>query len=79
LKYTVAKLLFKKGAKFNISNYRPISTVSSFSKVFEKVTYIQLQEHLNIHSILAEEHFGFRTDSTTNKAIYKLINAVRNA
>jgi hypothetical protein len=34
---------------------------------------------LNKHSILAEEQFGFRTDSTTNKAIYKLINEVLNA
>jgi len=36
--------------------------------------YNQLQEHLNKYSILAEEQFGFRSDSTTNKAIYKLIN-----
>ena len=36
--------------------------------------YNQLQEHLNKFSILAEEHFGFRNDSSTNKAIYKLIS-----
>jgi len=36
--------------------------------------YNQLQEHLNKYSILAEEQFGFRADSTTNKAIYNLIN-----
>jgi len=35
--------------------------------------YHQLQEHLNKYSILAEQ-FGFRTYSTTNKAIYILIN-----
>jgi hypothetical protein len=72
LKYTVVKPLFKKGDKSNISNYRPISILSSFSKAFEKVMSIQLQEHLNKHRILAEEQFGFRTDSTTNKAIYSI-------
>jgi hypothetical protein len=77
--YAVVKPFFKKRDKSNISNYRPISTLSSFSKVFEKVMYIQRQEHLNKHSILAEEQFEFRTDSTTNKAIYKLINEVLNA
>ena len=41
--------------------------------------YNQLQEHLNKYSILAEEQFGFRTDSTTNKAIYKLINETLKA
>jgi len=71
--------LFKKGDKSKIFNYRPISILSSFSKALEKVTYNQLQEHLNKYSILAEERFGFRSDSTTNKAIYKLINETLNA
>jgi len=74
LKYAVVKPLFMKGGKSKISNYRPISILSPFSKVLEKVMYNQLQEHLNNYSILADELFGFRTDSTTNKAIYKLIN-----
>ena len=39
----------------------------------------QLQEHLNKYSILAEEQFGFRTDSTTNNAIQKLINKTLKA
>jgi len=64
LKYAVVKPLFKKGVKFKISNYRPISILSSYSKVLEKVMYNQLQEHLNKYSILAEEQFGFGTDST---------------
>jgi len=41
--------------------------------------YKQLHDHLNKHSILAQEQFGFRSDSTTNKAIYKLINETLNA
>jgi hypothetical protein len=79
LKYAVVKPLFKKGDKSKIFNYRPISILSSFSKVLEKVMYAQLQEHLNKNSILAEEQFGFRSDSTTNKAIYMLINETLNA
>jgi hypothetical protein len=71
--------LFKKGGKSNISNYRPISILSSFSKVLEKVMYNQVWEHWNKYSILAEEQFGFRTDSTTNKAIYELINETLKA
>ena len=41
--------------------------------------YKQLQNHLNKHSILAQEQFGFWPDSTTNKAVYKLINENLNA
>jgi len=69
----------KKCVKTKLLNYRPISILSTFSKVLEKVLYKQLQDHLNKHSILAQEQFGFRSDSTTNKAIYKLINENLNA
>ena len=79
LKYAVVKPLFKKGDKSNIFNFRPISILSSFSKVLEKVMYNQFQEHLHKYSILAEEQFGVRTDSTTNKALYKLINETLKA
>jgi fructose-1,6-bisphosphatase/inositol monophosphatase family enzyme len=79
LKYAVVKPFFKEGDKSKISNYRPISILSSFSKVLEKVMYNQLHEHLNKYSILADEQFGFRTDSATNKAIYMLINETLNA
>ena len=71
--------MFKKGDKSKISNYRPIYFLSSFLKVLEKLMYNQLQEHLNKYSILAEEQFGFRSDSTTNKTVYKLINETLNA
>jgi len=79
LKYAVVQPLFKKGDKTKLSNYRPIPILSSFSKVLEKVMYKQLHGHLNKHSILAQEQFGFRSDSSTNKAIYKLINETLNA
>ena len=34
---------------------------------------------MNKYGILAEEQFGFRADSTTTNAIYKLINETLNA
>ena len=74
LKYTMVKPLHKKGDRLNVSNYRPISLLSSFSKVFEKVMYNQLQDHLMKFNILAKEQFGFRINSSTYKAIYKVTN-----
>jgi Notch-like protein len=47
LKYSVVKPFFKKGERSCISNYRQISLLTSFSKVFEKVIYNRLLEHLN--------------------------------
>ena len=41
--------------------------------------YKQLQDQLNKYDILAQEQFGFRSDSATDKAIYKLINEMLNS
>jgi hypothetical protein len=79
LKYSIVKPLFKKGDRNNLANYRLISLLTSFSKVFEKIIYDRLLQHMEINNILVEEQFGFRTSSSTDKASYKLINEILNA
>jgi hypothetical protein len=61
-----------------MSNYRSISLLPSFSKIFEKVIFIRIYKHLNDNNILAKEQFGFRQHSSTEKAIYELLNALNN-
>jgi fructose-1,6-bisphosphatase/inositol monophosphatase family enzyme len=68
--------LYKKGDKINISNYRPVSLLTSFSKVFEKVMYARLMEHLKTNKIFAEEQFGFKKNLATEEVIYKLTYAI---
>jgi hypothetical protein len=79
LKYAEVKPLFKKGERICISNYRPISLLTSFSKVFEKVIYNRLLEHLYYNNMLVTEQFGRRKNLTTEKATYELINDILSA
>jgi hypothetical protein len=44
----------------DISNCRPISILTSLSKILEKVIYNRLLEHILSNNILAKEQFGFR-------------------
>jgi hypothetical protein len=46
LKYSVIKPLYKKGNKRDVSNYRPISLLTSFSKISEKVIQTKLMDYL---------------------------------
>jgi hypothetical protein len=59
--------------------YLPISLLTSFSKVFEKIVYSELLRHLNDSTILAEEHIQFRKNLTTEEASYELSNEIINA
>ena len=76
--YAIAKTLLKKGDMENVANYRPISLLTLFSKVFEKIIYDTLLKHIKTNNILAVEQFGFRT-SLTEKASYKLNDDLLNA
>ena len=79
LKYSQINPVFKKGNKTEISNYRPISLLTSFSKVFEKVIYKRLFCHINTNNILATEQYGFRSNSSTETVAYNLINNISEA
>ena len=62
-----------------MSNYRPISLLTSFSKVLQKVIYNRLQNHVTVNNILAEEQYGFRNNSSTETASFNLVNNILDA
>ena len=70
------KPLYKNGTKTELSNYRPISLLPSFSKIIEKVIYKRVYSYLEKNHILDNEQFGFRKNTSTNEAIYALLNTV---
>ena len=72
LKFAEVKLIYKKGDKNVTFNYRPISLLTSFSKIFEKVIYNRIYHHINYNHILLNEQFGFRHASSTDIASYNL-------
>lgn len=63
--------LSKGGDKTNMCNYRPISTLKLFAKIFEKVAHFQLYKYLESNNILCKDQYGFRVNRGTSQAILK--------
>ena len=68
--------VYKKGDKSNISSYRPICSLSSFSKIFEKIVYNRMLNFIEKHEILSKSQFGFRKNVSTETALANFIDYV---
>ena len=77
----VAKVipLFKKGNKEELNNYRPISLLSSISKVLEKIIYSRTVDFLKTHKILSNHQFGFREKHCTSHALLTFLDKVTHS
>jgi hypothetical protein len=71
--------VYKTGQVDNISNYRPISILCVFSKVFERLAYNRLFSFLSVHNILNKLQFGFHKKHYTELALISLIDRITDA
>jgi len=79
MKFSTVKPIHKKGNNTNLTTYRPISLLTSFSKIFEKALYNRITEHLNTNNLLVRNQFGFRKGTATEDVIFKLTNEILKA
>ena len=69
LKVAKVVALHKGGPSDNLNNYRPISLLSVFDKIIEKIMHRRLCEILDEHDILFSNQFGFRKGHSTTHAL----------
>jgi hypothetical protein len=74
----VAKVcpIFKSGDKSDFQNYRPISVLPSFSKIFEKVVQNRLLSYLHNNDILCKNQFGFRKKHSAYMALIDMYDKI---
>ena len=56
------KPVFKKGARTDLKNYRPISLLPLVSKIIEKSIHFQIEDYLNKKKLIYAYQSGFRTN-----------------
>ena len=76
LKRTIVVPLHKGGAKDGVGNYRPISILPTYSKIYEKVMYIKLVNYFEVNCIFYEHQYGFRANKGTTQAMLNIVSDV---
>ena len=73
MKFADISPIFKEGSRFSKANYRPISKLSSLSKVFEMVLYEQISDHMS--PLLSPLLSGFRKSYSSQHALVHMISS----
>lgn len=65
--------IFLNGDPTMANNYRPISVLTSFSKIIERIIYDRTLQFLDKYNIVSDNQYGFWSNHSTIHAIIKLI------
>ena len=71
--------VFKQANPSDINNYRHISCLPVFSKIFEKIVYNQLFQFLHINNIINPNQFGFQPGKSTVHPLIHIVNYIAEA
>ena len=71
--------IYKAADSSLIKKYRPISLLTSFSKLLEKLMYNKVIYFLNVNNVLYEHQYGFRAKHSTIHPIIHLLNHCAHA
>jgi len=71
--------IYKTGDTNVFSNYRPISVLPFFSKIFEKIAANRLTDYLDKYNIINKNQFGFRKNCSTSMAVINMVEKITKA
>ena len=71
-KSTKVKMLYKKKAKDDPNNYRPLSMSNHLGKIWEKIMNQELKAHLEKNGLLSSRQHGFRNGMGTTTNLLQL-------
>ena len=75
----VAICFFKAGDRSVFSNYRPISLLSQFSKILEKLFNERLDKFIDKFQLLNNCQYGFRSQMSTSHALMDLVEEITSS
>ena len=70
--------VYKIGAKDDMNNYRPISILTCFFKIIEKILYAGLYKFLKKHNVVYKNQNGFQSNVSTVHAMLDVVTSCYN-
>ena len=78
LKHAKVIPVYKTGDETQPCNYRPISLLSVFNRLFEKFMYKRFRSYCEKNSISFSSQYGFRDNCSTQHAILDILNRIQS-
>ena len=70
------KPIYKSGTKDSPHNYRPISLLTAFSKLLEKVVSRRITKYIEDNNLISPKQYGFRKGQSTEDAVSQLTSKI---
>ena len=68
--------IYKKGNSSLIKNHRPISVLSTLSKIFDGIISKRLRSFFEKHALMNPNQYGFRQNRSTELAVFSMVNRI---
>ena len=69
--------VFKSDDETDPNNYRPISLLSNFNRIFERLMYTRMMNYIEKHNLIYSSQYGFRKGHSTQHAILDIVNPIQ--
>jgi retron-type reverse transcriptase len=79
LKVALVTPIFKGNEENRFENYRPISVLTCFSKLLEKLMVKRLINFIDKNKILSKHQYGFRRNRSTELAVLDFVDKITKA
>ena len=69
--------IFKADDNTDANNYRPISLLSNFNRIFETLIFNGMESFIEKNKLFSLSQYGFRKSHSTQHAILDIVNTIQ--
>ena len=69
--------IFKTDDNTDANNYRPISLLLNFNRIFEKLIFNRMESFIEKNNLFSPSQYGFRKSHSTQHAILDIVNTIQ--